>query len=127
VEVTCRPPIGSSGLDPNFGDGGKVYSGLSGGATAMAVQPDGKIVLVGGQRIARYNPDGTPDTSFGVNGVTIADVYGSSDRLEAVAVQPDGGIVVAGDTKVNANSPTQEDWLIVRFAPDGTRDLTFGA
>src|SRR5690606_3553553 len=64
VEVSCGPPIGSSGLDPAFGEGGKVYEGLPGGANDMAVQSDGRIVLVGGQRIARYHPDGTRDASF---------------------------------------------------------------
>lgn len=127
VEISCGPPIGGAGLDPAFGDGGKVYEGLRGGATDMAIQPDGKIVVVGGQRVARYHPNGTPDESFGTGGEVTVDVFGSNDRLQTVAVQADGRIVTAGDTKDGVNSPTQEDWLIVRLHPDGTKDTSFGA
>ena len=66
------------GLDHSFGSGGlATLSGTGGEFEAVAVQPDGKIVAVGFVNVAasqnaylaaRFNPDGTPDTSFGTRG-----------------------------------------------------------
>src|SRR6266540_3708037 len=60
-------PDGS--FDTSFGVGGKVTTdtGESGGAHALALQPDGKLVAAGSGLI-RYKPDGSLDTSFGVGG-----------------------------------------------------------
>lgn len=130
IQVVCSPPIGSSGLDPSFGDGGKVVTGLSGllgGATDIAVQDDGRIVAVGGGRVARYHPDGAVDTTFGDNGEVSVDVYPGADRLDAVEVTPDGRILAAGYSRDGVNSPTQEDWIVVRLLPDGSRDPAFGS
>ena len=58
-------------LDPTFGNGGK-RTDWAGYASRVAIQPDGKLVVVGDAccsphvdfRFARYNPDGSPDTTF---------------------------------------------------------------
>ena len=94
--------------DTSFGVGGKVITDFVGEeyATAVALQPDGKIVAVGlandpsigsaGFALARYLPNGTLDTTFGGDGRVITD-FGGYTLANAVALQPDGKIVVAGN------------------------------
>ena len=76
-------------LDPAFGKQGLVTAKVDGGASSMALPPDGMIVVTGGFGVARFQPDGTLDASFGVHGV--AGTSGAS-----VAIQPDGRIVTGG-------------------------------
>ena len=93
-------------------------------ANAVAVQPDGKIVVAGFANdasnsdsdfaLARYNPDGTLDTSFGSAGIVTTDLGTQSDDARALAIQPDGRIVVAGTAG--------EDIALVRYLPDGKLD-----
>jgi uncharacterized delta-60 repeat protein len=102
-------PDGS--LDAGFGDGGKVFTSLRAAdeasfGRAVALQPDGKILLAGGVgnlsgfALARYEPDGSLDPAFGVDGklVTLFKAGNAYRWAEAyaVAVQPDGKIVAAG-------------------------------
>ncbi|HEY7056794.1 MAG TPA: Calx-beta domain-containing protein [Vicinamibacterales bacterium] len=123
IEVTCITPPPQGSLDATFGDGGKVTDGLPGGATAMALQADGKIVLLGGLKLARYNPDGRIDAGFGTAGTaTILFNGGLLDAADDVAIQPDGRIVVVGITRVG----TQDDFALARFNQDGTPDASFG-
>src|SRR5262245_15514990 len=63
LEDRLTPSTGGL-LDPTFGSGGTVLSTLASQATAVVAQPDGKLVIVGGGVVARYNLDGTPDASF---------------------------------------------------------------
>jgi uncharacterized delta-60 repeat protein len=99
-------------------------------ARAAAVQPDGKLVVVGSAErnmtydsiaIARYNRDGTPDSSFGFQGKTTLD-FGNFERAQAVAVQPDGRILVAGYRAFGAGA----DFLACRLTPTGELDRTLG-
>ena len=123
VQVTCitSPPQGS--LDATFGSAGKVTQGLPGGAAAMALQDDGKIVLLGGLKLVRYSPDGTIDASFGTAGTaTVLFNGGLLDAADDIAIQPDSRIVVVGITRVG----TQDDFAVARFNPDGTPDVSFG-
>jgi uncharacterized delta-60 repeat protein len=91
-------------LDGTFGDGGTATLdfGMAGSTTAaaLAVQPDGRIVVVGATGsdllIGRLEPDGTPDATFSDDGVATADFGGNFDSTDAVALQPNGMIVVAG-------------------------------
>jgi uncharacterized delta-60 repeat protein len=95
-------------LDPSFGSGGRVRTDISGGndrARSMALQPDGKIIVagtvvpIGGKGdfgLARYDPNGTLDTTFGRGGMMMTDFSGQFDVNYAVAVQPDGQIIAAG-------------------------------
>jgi uncharacterized delta-60 repeat protein len=98
-------------LDPGFGSGGIVttdFAGAGDGATAIAVQTDGKLVVAGNSFnnsasnfnfvVARYNSNGTLDASFGTGGKATTDVGGRFARAYAVALQGDGRIVVAGGT-----------------------------
>jgi len=94
-------------LDTNFGTGGKVTTEVGSYddyAHSVALQPDGKIVVAGFSdngsnfdfAIARYNMDGSLDTSFGTGGKVTTEVGSYDDYAYSVALQPDGKIVVAG-------------------------------
>lgn len=115
--------------DPSFGTGGKVLTridGVSTGVKSVAVQSDGKILATGGYGnflLVRYNPDGSLDQSFGMNGVlkTFFSVSGDSSS-ETLAVQPDGRIVVVGTVAVNLRTY----FAAARFNSDGTFDTGFG-
>ncbi len=111
---------GPGDLDRGFGPGGTRTIESMGYAGAMAVQPDGKIVVAGfgttgDVAVGRINPDGSDDPAFG--GTRLID-FGSFDLGEAVALQPDGKIVVAGRSGANA--------VIARLNPDGSPDMGFG-
>ena len=93
-------------LDPGFGASGKVLMGpaFSMSCSSAALQTDGKIVAVGTSgsypntdfAIARYNPDGSLDTTLDSDGKVTTDISGGLDAASAVAIQTDGKIVVAG-------------------------------
>ena len=109
-------------LDPSFGRGGKIAVG----ASAVVLQPDGKIVTAGstGSRFAvtRYTHAGKLDTSFGQGGTALTAIGpGSSSRANAIAIQPDGKLVAAGDDDGYGN------FVVVRFTPDGSLDPSFGS
>ena len=79
------------------------HTGDSNDAKAVAVAPDGKITVAGFSLIlgsylamARYNADGTLDTSFDTDGKTTLQHNGSTTNGTAMALQPDGRIIVAG-------------------------------
>ena len=124
-------PLGNH-LDASFSSDGKTTRRVTGnleGATDAAIQPDGKIVVVGSvaitQRdflVVRYNSDGTLDETFGNNGAVTTDMSGM-DQPRAVAVQSDGKIVVGG----YASSLTSSVFAIARYNTDGSLDTTFGS
>jgi uncharacterized delta-60 repeat protein len=100
-------PNGS--LDPTFGNGGKVSTDFNGGqdfASAIALQPNGKIIAAGGAGpqqtgandfgLVRYNPNGSLDPTFGNGGLVITDFDARFDNARDVVLQPDGKIVAAG-------------------------------
>jgi uncharacterized delta-60 repeat protein len=132
-------------LDPSFGTGGRVWSDLvtldtplkgavvgdvalgSSSATAVALQPDGKIVVGGSTQsgastafaVLRYLPDGRPDEAFGSGGLVITDFDpGTNDGVAALSLLPDGRILAAG---AGGNAAG-----LARYRPDGELDPTFG-
>jgi uncharacterized delta-60 repeat protein len=119
-------------LDPAFGNGGSVRLFASNediSLQAVAVQPDGKVVLTGGDRTTnswitvRLSADGTLDPSFGSGGVvSLPFPAGGFGVGRAVAVQPDGKIVVAGEAK----GAVDGDIAVLRYESDGAPDPTFG-
>lgn len=126
VNVICstQPPSGS--LDPSFGSQGRVTIGVAGGADAIALQSDGKIVALGDMRLARYNANGTLDTTFGTAGqVAITLTGNSSDSTTDVALQSDGKIVVVGAGRPGGVG-ARNDFAVARFNSNGTLDATFG-
>lgn len=125
-------------LDTSFGVGGKAVAAVGTRedvARAIAVQPDGRIVVAGlsYQRTADYDftlvrfmPDGTPDTGFGDQGRVVTDFGGDSDRAFALLVMPDGRIVAGGQTNVQRGS-TGVDFALARYLADGRLDTAFGS
>jgi len=120
-------------LDSSFGNGGKVLTDFGAGnqfedATAVALAAGGKLIVVGGTStdfaVARYNKNGTLDTSFGTGGLVTTDFGGDTDFAQAVAIQSDGKIVVAGSS--NASDPMKRDFAIARYNKNGTLDMKFG-
>ncbi|RII28310.1 MAG: hypothetical protein CXR30_14010, partial [Geobacter sp.] len=119
-------------LDTSFGTGGIATTNVGGTtdynyASGIAVQSDGKIVVVGTRAgayllmVLRYNDDGTLDTSFGTSGIAQFDVASSYDGGTAVAIQSDGKIVVGG----NGNNGTNSDFMALRLTGTGALDTSF--
>jgi uncharacterized delta-60 repeat protein len=134
VAIEALPPQAPSGLDPGFGNAGKVITHFGGKNTAMALQDDGKIVMVGGSitdfLLARYNADGSLDASFGVDGLVTTDIDNfTQEEARAVVVQPDGKIIVAGnirDTRVVGGTLFDKFFFtLVRYNTDGSLDTSF--
>jgi uncharacterized delta-60 repeat protein len=126
-------------LDPTFGDGGVVLTDFDNSydwAYALALLPNGKILVAGvsdasGSKdfaLARYNPDGTLDPTFGRGGLLTERSHSlTADIIRGLAVQPDGRIVVAGVTYDDvATLGPNGDFMVARYLPDGRNDLTFG-
>jgi uncharacterized delta-60 repeat protein len=110
--------------DTTFGAGGVVFGPYPGIASAVAVQPDGRIVIVGGAfQVTRFNADGTLDAGFGSGGQVVVPFgeQGFDSLANAILVQPDGRIVVAGGTTLS-----RYDFAIARLDPDGNLDKGFG-
>jgi uncharacterized delta-60 repeat protein len=125
-------PDGS--LDPGFGSGGKVTTAIGAGddgANALALQPDGRLVAAGygwnGSKyvfaLARYNPDGTLDPTFGSGGKVITPIGSGDDFACGLALQPDGKLVATGPS----NNGSNYDFALARYNPDGSLDPTFGS
>ena len=95
------------------------------GATGVALQGDGKIVVVGGGSgdflLARYNPNGTLDTGFSGDGKQKTDFFGYDDGASGVALRGDGKIVAVGF----AGGPGSSDFGLARYNPNGSLDATF--
>ncbi|MBN9522042.1 tandem-95 repeat protein [bacterium] len=119
---------GAITYDTSWGNSGWVGNGTLLGA--LAVQADGKLVAVGHASsqtvfdfyLARYNANGSLDTTFGSQGSVVTDISGQKDLARAVVVQPDGKIVVAG----TGGTGPGFDWILARYNANGTLDTTFG-
>jgi uncharacterized delta-60 repeat protein len=121
-------------LDATFGSGGVVTTSVGPDdeyAYDVAIQPDGKIVVVGYAdngsdadfALARYTISGTLDTSFGSGGVVTTPIGPRDDYGWSVAIQPDGKIVAAG----YASNGSDEDFALARYTVSGTLDTSFGS
>jgi len=108
-------------VDDSFGTGGHVellFLGIARSA-AIALQQDGKILMIGSNALVRLDSNGQIDTSFGTAGVSALPFSGAA----AIALQSDGKILIAGSSQV---LDFNNDGIIVRFNPNGTPDKTFG-
>jgi uncharacterized delta-60 repeat protein len=130
-------PDGS--LDATFDGDGMVTSDFDGGndrARAVAIQADGKILTAGvafssaclpcngpptdNFGLARHNPDGSLDLTFGFGGRQVTDFGGWEDEARGVTIQGDGRIVAAGSAIIRS-----VDFALVRYMTDGSLDTTF--
>jgi uncharacterized delta-60 repeat protein len=134
-------PDGKS--DPSFGQGGvATYVRAAGNrevGRALAIQPDGKIVVVGesgepGKRdalILRFATDGTLDPGFATAELAYYDDPGQGDDAGlAVALQPDGKVLLAGIISpfpLPGGEGGQEDLLLLRFTSIGALDPVFAS
>ncbi|NRF70604.1 hypothetical protein HLB44_26730 [Aquincola sp. S2] len=137
--VALTRHLRDGGLDPAFGTGGKVITqvGARGdSARALAVQPDGKIIVAGWTDatgidanflVLRYLGDGTLDPAFADGGRFVLPIGAGNgtDRAHAVVVQSDGKIVVAGTT-LTSTSASGQDFALIRLTVQGTLDAGFG-
>jgi uncharacterized delta-60 repeat protein len=127
-------------LDTTFGNGGKIvttiYTNDLPTNNSLLIQPDGKIVITGptkdpasgygGFMAARFNANGTADSTFGNGGEVITHVAGSTaDGPSSVALQADGKIVVNGTAQFPSLGTS--DLCLIRYNADGTLDTTFGS
>jgi uncharacterized delta-60 repeat protein len=124
----------SGGLDATFSGDGKVVTDIGGGrdngARAVAIQPDGKIVVIGygwSQQKSdfvfyRYNTHGILDTTFSGDGMAIGNFgLGRVGTGRDVVIQGDGKIVGVGFT----TDSTGSNFSIARLNPNGTADPSF--
>lgn len=145
--------LADGSLDPDFGSGGVVmtpFGNVTGadlpygaGAGAVAIQQDGKIVAGGTELVpwpgrgafalARYNADGSLDSSFGDGGkVTTSFGYAppenpteDGDGISDLAIQPDGRIVAGGASQFGPHTE-QYAVAVARYLGDGSLDPSFG-
>jgi len=115
--------------DQSFGLGGVVGTDIAGRADiarAIALQGDGKIIVAGSSdgefALARYNANGSPDTTFGTNGV-VTTPFGADATALDVAIQDDGKIVAAGRSSATAGGTST--FALVRYNADGSLDTSF--
>jgi uncharacterized delta-60 repeat protein len=115
-------------LDTTFSGDGIIEVGVddiggfntAGSTSALALQPDGKVVVVGGAldfEFARVNPDGTLDTSFDGDGRAAINLLSDIGHANGVVIQPNGKIVASGDSGA--------DFTLVRLSPNGSLDTAF--
>jgi uncharacterized delta-60 repeat protein len=125
---------GSGHLDPSFGDAGVVQGSFGGTQTNVlwATKVDGLgRILIGGRSyadgigyvlaMARLQPDGRRDGSFGDRGVVLTAADGSNPFIFDLAFAPDGAIVAAGQDYPNF----EYDYLVARYLEDGSLDPSF--
>ncbi len=119
-------------LDTTFDGDGKTatdFNNRSDAAFGAAIQADGRIVVAGVSgtsssdkdfAVARYNADGSLDTSFDGDGRAITDFGNLNDEAFSVAIAPSGKIVVGGTT-----SSRSGDFAVARYLANGALDTTF--
>jgi uncharacterized delta-60 repeat protein len=117
-------------VDTNFGNAGEVTAPAAqitaniAATEGIAIQSDGRIVVSGhgssgtgsAFATARYNADGSPDSTFGSGGIVKTSISTTASNSSAVALQADGKIVVAGD----ASNGTKYNFALARYLGDST-------
>ena len=121
--LESRTLLSAGDLDTTFGgDGVVVVDDVDGIFNDVVVQGDGRLLAAGFARnaagnsdffLARFNPDGTPDATFGGGDGRVTADFGGDNSANRLALRPDGKIVAYGTE-------------LARFLPDGRLDTTFG-
>ena len=135
----------SGDLDNSFGTGGFVTTNFGLGPNfqnygqSIAIQTDGKIVMggyifdnsSGGTStnhfaLARYNTDGSLDTSFGTLGYVVTPNFasGSNDQGFSIGIQSDGKILMCGQTTASSTLASPYNFVLARYNTNGTLDTT---
>ncbi len=124
----------NGGLDPTFGNKGRVLTDVTDGsdiAYGAALQDDGRIVVVGAADnagradwgVVRYRTGGKLDTTFGGDGKVVTALTTAYEFASGVAIQANGKIVVAGRA---ARPETGNEFGLIRYKPGGGLDKAFG-
>lgn len=121
-------------LDQSFGTNGTLNISFTPDAPLgdIGVQADGKIVISGTVRgnnkdivFARFLPNGSPDTSFGINGIFVLSLSNGDDIINDFEIQADGKIVAVGQQQIDDRTAIY-DFLAIRINANGTLDTSFG-
>lgn len=119
-------------IDTTFDSDGHAqlsFGGTSEYATDIAVQANGRLVVVGVSdsqiAVARLTAAGALDTTFSGDGLLLKTIYTTRNEASAVAIQPDGKIVVAGSTWSYSYSASIHDLFVLRLNPGGGMDASF--
>ena len=137
LAVSATAIAAAGDLDSTFSGDGRQTTNFSPGrdeANGVAIQSDGKIVVVGSTpvvhtdtdndfAVARYNPNGTLDTTFSGDGKQTTD-FGGYESANAVAIQANGKIVVVGVSS-NNSATNGAAFVLARYNPDGSLDTGF--
>ena len=104
------------------------FGGAEDAAYAIGVQSTGRIVIAGrggdhSIALARYTSYGSPDTSFGDNGVKLIQPFGNDCMARALAIDADDRIIAAG----HAYDGVRYRFCIARFLANGDLDSDFGS
>ncbi len=122
-------------VDAGFGNNGTIKIPVTRGGSFNDIEylNDGKFLVSGSIQSENYThfniiivkclPNGSVDSSFGVNGMILND-YGINFYNEATFVQTDGKIVITGEARANVNDLKKT--FVIRYNPDGTLDNSFG-
>jgi uncharacterized delta-60 repeat protein len=102
-------------------------------ATAVALQPDGKIVVAGyvssgddsDIALVRVHPNGEPDLAFSGDGQTTTPIGNGLERAYDLVIQPDGKIIVVGEDRAGGDG-TVPQFVVARYSTDGSLDESFG-
>jgi uncharacterized delta-60 repeat protein len=125
----------SGSLDTSFGNKGEVLTPMGAELDAVVIEPNGQILAAGWANtngsgasfgvLARYNANGTLDTSFGSGGL-VTTYLAAQATFSALALQSDGKILAGGREGLSA---TNNNFLfaVARFNPNGSLDKTFGS
>lgn len=130
-DVALARFLSNGNLDISFGNAGYLTTNLGSDAdsgNALAIQPDGKILvagITGNTRdfvLLRYAATGILDQSFGTQGVVTTDFFGGDDYANAILLQPDGKIILGGYAYIG----TLPDFALARYENNGDLDADFG-
>lgn len=127
AKMSVEAPVASA--DPSFGSGGMVETLPGSNPEDMAIQPDGKILVLTVAAVYRFDPSGALDATFGAGGKASIGVPSYfMEGTRGLVVQPDGKIVVLfseRDNTVGGNNALV--FGIARLLPSGAYDSSFGS
>lgn len=123
-------------LDETFGESGFVGVDIAGGydyGQALALQADGKFILGGYAQngsydefaMVRFNPNGSLDNTFGVNGIVTTDITDYNDRAYAMALLSNGEIMLSGGGDNSIGDVINNDMVSVRYTNSGIPSAVF--